>query len=221
MNPAPDLFGRPVRPQERKVEQIPLPLGWQRHDVEPSQFLTGRSNAEAFTHVHNWRNWTTPATLLIGPRQSGRSTLAVMFAADSGGEVIDGIEGVAEDGIFHSWNRAQESGRPLLLVANSRDGIEAPLLPDLLTRMATMPRVEIAPPDPELAAALLQYWCTRSGRPLPLPLAQSAVAQLERSYAALHAAATALIDEPRAVTVNRVIALLRDHGLVRREGLLP
>lgn len=190
--PGRDLFGRRIteRPAGR---QLPLPLGWaaSAHGTDPV-FLTGDSNAEAVLHIQRFADWPSPASVLVGPPGSGRSTLARLFAEASGGEVIDPFAGSEEIAVFHAWNRAQAERLPLLLVADDEAELVAVRLPDLATRLATAPVVRFGAPDLALSAALIDRLLLARGVHLATPVGGYVAARIDRSYAAIHAAVAAI-----------------------------
>ena len=59
------------------------------------------------------------ATLLTGPRKSGRSLLGRIFVRKTGGRLFDDAEEHDEEALFHAWNDAQARRRPLLIVADA------------------------------------------------------------------------------------------------------
>jgi len=186
-----DLFGQPIACKGR-VRQLPLPLGWRREPGQSDEFLIGDSNAEAARHVAQPDDWTSPVTLLIGPAQSGRSKLAALFCAHGGGEVIDGLAGQDEDVLFHAWNRAQTSGKRLLIIADHTPSAQDIALPDLRTRLLATPVVSIGAPDACLTAALVDHLLADRGVAHVPQLGDYVAARIERSYAAIHAAVAAI-----------------------------
>lgn len=135
--------------------QFPLPLAWpdEARDVE---FLVTESNRRAVQVLQQWQEWPVMAALLVGPPGSGRSLLAQVFAAQSGGRVIDDAEATDEERLFHAWNEAQTTRVPLLLVAAAAAPAWAIALPDLRTRLAASPVARIDAPDEPLVRALLE-----------------------------------------------------------------
>ena len=69
-------------------EQIALPLDWPQSQGE-SRLIVSDANREAFDHFRKWSLWPVRATLLAGPRRSGRSLLARSFIDRVGGRLID------------------------------------------------------------------------------------------------------------------------------------
>lgn len=135
--------------------QFPLPLAWP-DDSADVEFLVTTSNTRAVSVLQNWRNWPVSTALLVGPPKAGRSLLAQVFAAQSGGRVIDDADRGNEEALFHAWNDAQAEGVPLLLVAKAAPPAWTVTLPDLHTRLAASPVAEIEPPDEALVRALLE-----------------------------------------------------------------
>lgn len=176
------------------MSQIALPLAWPA-DASADEFLIGESNAAAVRALERWGSWPVMATLLTGPRKSGRSLLARVFAAKSGGQIIDDAQRVAETQLFHAWNTAQAERRPLLLVADFVPPEWSIALPDLRSRLAATPVIRIGEPDDALMAALLERDFLRRGLDARPDLIAWLTARLERSHVALVRAVDALDQE--------------------------
>jgi chromosomal replication initiation ATPase DnaA len=140
---------------KRPVDQIALPLDWPQTEGE-SRFIVSEANRDAFEHFRRWTMWPVRATILTGPRRSGRTLLARTFVQRVGGRLIDQAELANEEELFHEWNDAQDSGFPLVMVADEVPPAWTPRLPDLRTRLAITPVAEIGQPDDALFAALMQ-----------------------------------------------------------------
>ncbi len=199
------------------MSQIALPLAWPADD-DPDEFVVTGSNAEAIDHLDHWGRWPVKASLLVGPRKSGRSLLARIFAAKTGATLIDDAEGRPEAAIFHAWNDAQESGVPLLIVADDAPPTWKVRLPDLRSRLAATPVATICPPDDLLATTLLQKLLERRGIPMASDAASFVTARIERSHIALLRAADLLNDaslsQKRPITVPFVREVLLAGGLM-------
>lgn len=166
------------------MTQLPLPLAWPA-DPTDDDFLISTSNAFAAQHLRRWGAWPVMATLLVGPRRSGRSTLARLFAQASGGTVIDDAERMAETAIFHAWNSAQADRHPLLIVADALPPDWRIKLPDLRSRLAATPVARIEPPDEALMAALFERAFLRHRLDARPDLIQWLVPRIERSHLAI------------------------------------
>ena len=140
---------------KRAADQIALPLDWPQTDGE-ERFIVSDANRDAFEHFRRWTMWPVRATILTGPRRSGRTLLARNFVSRSGGRLIDQADRHDEEALFHAWNEAQESGLPLVMIADQVPPAWTQALPDLRTRLAITPVAAIAQPDDALFAALIQ-----------------------------------------------------------------
>ena len=140
---------------KRPADQIALPLDWPQTD-EDTRFIVSEANREAFEHFRRWSMWPVRATILTGPRRSGRTLLARTFVERVGGRLVDQAERADEEELFLAWNDAQDSGLPLVMIADEVPPAWAPRLPDLRTRLAITPVATIGQPDDALFAALMQ-----------------------------------------------------------------
>ncbi|MFM6853283.1 MAG: hypothetical protein ACKOUM_04285, partial [Sphingopyxis sp.] len=211
-----DLFGRPVRPVAANARQLPLPLGWAQ-GPGAAPLLMGESNAHAVRHAQRFADWGVPASILIGPAQSGRSTLARLYAQASGGVVVDGLAMADEVAVFHAWNNAQQNGNTMLIIADSMADIHAITLPDLKTRLATAPVVMIDAPDACLTRDLVEHQLRVRGlNPAP-QLGAYVAARIERSYSAIHRAVAAIdalaLNSGRAPGIRMARTAMIDAGL--------
>lgn len=166
------------------MSQLALPLDW-AIDPAGEPFLVGPSNARAIEQLERWREWPVPVGLLTGPRRSGRSLLAEVFARRNDGRVADDAEGLDEAELFHAWNRAVETGRPLLIVARARPPAWAVTLPDLRSRLGASVAIGIEAPDDALARSLVARALERRGVPPEPALVEWLAMRSERSHAGL------------------------------------
>ena len=134
------------------MNQIALPLDWPVADRD-EDFLISEANRAAFEHLKRWSLWPVMATLLTGPRKSGRSLLGRIFVRKTGGRLFDNAEEHDEEALFHAWNEAQATRRPLLIVADAPPPRWEVALPDLRSRLAATPHVAIGEPDDALIGA--------------------------------------------------------------------
>jgi chromosomal replication initiation ATPase DnaA len=122
------------------------------------------------------------ATLLTGPRKSGRSLLGRIFVRKTGGRLFDEAEQHDEETLFHAWNDAQARRKPLLIVADAAPPAWRIALPDLRSRIAATPLIEIGPPDDALVGQLVVKLLGDRGIAAPAELAAYLAARIERSY---------------------------------------
>ncbi len=173
------------------MSQIALPLDWPAGDSE-QDYLISAANQPLIRHFEHWSLWPVMATILTGPRKSGRSLLGRIVAGKAGGELIDNAEEADEEAIFHAWNRAQERRRPLILIADAPPPTWAVRLPDLRSRLAATPAVRIEEPDDLLVGQLIEKLCHMRGLAAPPELVRYLVPRIERSYFGVHRAIDAL-----------------------------
>ena len=201
-------------------QQIGLPLGW---PAEPStgEFFVTDANRAAVQHFDRPDSWPVMATVLTGPRQSGRSLLARSVVARTGGRLFDNAPRHDEEQIFHAWNAAQETRLPLILVTDSADwGVR---LPDLSSRIAATPHVAIGLPDDALFEAVFAKLLRARGLTAAPELARYLLPRVERSYVAIGRVVEALDGHlmwSRArLTVPTARRALEDAGIIGRNAL--
>ena len=111
------------------MTQLVLPLET-RSALGRGDFIVAPANERAVGFVDSYPGWTAPAAALYGPRASGKSHLAAVWAKASGARILEAAElgggipdgplvvenvgpGVAEPPLFALLER----GAPLLLTA--------------------------------------------------------------------------------------------------------
>ncbi len=166
------------------MAQAALPFDWPA-DEDDAAFLPSPANRAARDHLARWADWPVMATVLTGPRRSGRSLLGRAFARRAGGVLIDEAERADEEALFHAWNRAQQVRRPLLLVADAPAPSWGVRLPDLRSRLLATPHVAIEEPDDLLVHELLPKLLNQRGLLVPPEVVTFLAPRAERSYLAL------------------------------------
>lgn len=160
------------------MSQIVLPLS--RAAAGPPRIVLGAGNAAVAEAVAHPENWPFRTAVLSGPPRSGKSLFARWFAESGKGDAVDDARSLDEAGLFHRWNRAQEQGRPLLIVAGEPPWEIA--LPDLKSRLGAALQLEIGAPDDALAEELVLALAEERGLPLGHDAAAYLVPRAERSY---------------------------------------
>jgi hypothetical protein len=201
------------------VNQIALPLDWPVADSD-DDFLVSSANRAAFDHFKRWSLWPVMATVLTGPRKSGRSLLGRIVTRKIGGRLFDDAEDHDEETLFHAWNEAQEKRRPLLMIASSPPPAWEVKLPDLRSRLAATPHVRIEEPDDALIGDLITKLLADRGILTPPELAEFLIPRIERSYVAVQQVIEVLdryaLSHHRRMTVPMARRALVDAGLIRR-----
>jgi chromosomal replication initiation ATPase DnaA len=162
-------------------DQIALPLDWPQSEGD-ARFIVSDANREAFEHFRKWSIWPVKATILTGPRRSGRTLLGRSFVERVGGRLFDEAESRDEEELFHAWNQAQDTGRPLVMIADAEPPAWSPKLPDLKTRLAVTPITRIHHPDDSLFGALIQLLFADRGLHIPGEALRFMGERLHRDY---------------------------------------
>ena len=203
---------------------MPLPFAWPVADRD-EDFLVGEANRAAFTHLTRWSHWPVMATLLTGPRKSGRSMLGRIFARHTRGRVFDRVEDHDEEALFHAWNDAQATRRPLLMIGDAPPPFWDIKLPDLASRLAATPQIAIGEPDDALLGELLVKQLADRGIAAPDGLADFLVPRIERSYVMVQNVVDTLdrniLAHRKRMTLAAARAALIGAGLIRRATRRP
>lgn len=214
--------------------QLPLPLG-HRPALGREDFLVAPGNAEAVAWIDRWPDWPAPMLVLHGPAGCGKTHLAHVLMARAGAiiasgpaldppallrapaVIVDDAERVAaaaggEAALFHLFNAAKEADRKVLLTARTAPARWDLCLPDLRSRLQSVPTAEIGPPDDAvIAAVLVKLFADRQVR-VGTEVIAYLLRHMERSHAAavrtVEAADTASLAEKRPVTIPLVKRLL-------------
>jgi hypothetical protein len=199
------------------IDQIALPLDWPQTDSD-ARFILSDANREAFEHFRKWSAWPVKATVLTGPRRSGRSLLARSFVERVGGRLFDAAESHDEEALFHAWNQAQESGRPLVMIADQAPPEWQPGLADLRTRLAITPVTAIGLPDDRLFTDLIALHFADRGLHVPADALRFMAGRIERDYWAAERAVEAVdrfaIAERARISVPTMKRALAEAGLL-------
>ncbi len=170
------------------MSQIALPLA--SGEGGPARIVIGSANAHVADALATPENWPFRTAVLTGPPRSGKSLLARWFARNGRGRALDDAQLLDEAELFHQWNRAQQDGVPLLIVAG-----QAPWtidLPDLRSRMGAALQLEIGRPDDAMAGDLLLSLAGERGLALGPDAAAYLIPRAGRSFAELERLAAAI-----------------------------
>jgi DnaA regulatory inactivator Hda len=206
--------------------QLPLDLG-HRPALERADFLVAPSNAAAVAWLDRWPLWPAPALALYGPKGSGKTHLAHVFAARAGARfidpaalatervpvllgrgnaaIVDDAAAAAAEPLLHLYNVLAEQRGHLLLAAREPPAHWPIALADLRSRLLACPAVTLSPPDEALIGALLVKLFADRQLAVGDDVVTYLTLRLERSFdAVLQAVATldqAALAERRRITV--------------------
>jgi chromosomal replication initiation ATPase DnaA len=180
-------------------------------------FLSGPCNEAPLRLIDCWPDWPANALALIGPEGSGKTHLAMIWAAAAGARVtsartlgeaelpsalatgalvVEDAATMADDRLlFHLLNLAREEKASLLLTARKLPASWPVAVPDLVSRLRALPLATLEAPDDALLRAVI----VKLAADRQLTLDEAAVGYLsthiERSFAAARSAVIALDNE--------------------------
>ena len=216
--------------------QLTLDLA-HRPALGAEDFLISRSNQAAADIVDCWPHWPHWAVVVVAPPGAGKTHLAnvwrlksgaARFAANAlseadvgradGALLIEDLHaGIGDQrALFHLLNLVREHKLSMLLTSRSAPGELDVQLPDLRSRLRSLPLVAISPPDETLLkAVLVKHFADR----------QLAVEPHVINYIALHteqsmeaaAAIVAAIDKQALAAHRKVTRALAGEILARQQ----
>ncbi|MBM1173366.1 DnaA ATPase domain-containing protein [Microvirga arabica] len=162
-------------PEAPKQLAFDLPLD-PRFGAE--DFLVSPSNEQAYGLIESWPDWPDTILLLVGPRGSGKSHLASIWATNAHAWTVDAaaithdkvphlvsngalaIEDMDEaerdePALFHLLNLAREKKASLLITCETPPDRWGLKTPDLLSRLRLAPSTTLDAPDDALLKAVL------------------------------------------------------------------
>ena len=203
------------------ADQIALPLDWPQAQ-DDSRFIISEANRAAFDHFRHWSLWPVKATLLTGPRRSGRSLLARAFVDRVHGRLLEHAERRDEEELFHAWNAAQDSGHPLVMIVDEVPPAWDVTLPDLRTRLAVTPIARIEQPDDALFRSIIRLLFADRGLHIPDEALKYIGDRVERSYWMAERVVEAIdrfaIAERARLSLPTIRRALADGGIIDARG---
>jgi chromosomal replication initiation ATPase DnaA len=169
------------------ARQFRLELG-RSTPLRRADFIVSPGNADAVRALDAWPNWHAGCLTLVGPAGSGKSHLALTWAARAHAAIVkagdapspldlerlaghpvlleDADRGAGDDLLFHLINMAGTPGGGLLLTARGPPTAWPAALPDLRSRLNALPVAELpAPDDAVLTATLGKFFRERNIKP--------------------------------------------------------
>ena len=199
-------------------------------------FLESPANAAGLSLINAWPEWPSRAMWLAGPRSSGKSHLAAIWAEEAGARsitaqalspanvpaalatgalVVEDLRPAAFDerALFHLLNLAREEQACLLITASTLPSAFEIELRDLRSRLRAIPVVSLLEPDDQLFRALIVKYCADRQLAVDEAVVSYLATRIERSHAAARAAVELLDREGlrlgRPVTRALAVELLR------------
>ena len=169
-------------------------------------FLVAACNKDAVAWIDRWPDWQGGSLALYGATGSGKSHLAEVWRARSGGLLIDApdltigrvpefaaagavilnhADRVREEvALLHLINLLRQDDGYLLCLSDEAPGRWNTQLADLRSRLIAMQSVGIAEPDDHLLGAVMLKLLSDRQLRAPLEVISFLVARIERSFAA-------------------------------------
>lgn len=159
-----------------------LALGLEhRPSLSGQDFLVAPANANAIEWIDRWPNWPAHTQAISGPPGSGKTHLAHVFQARSRArlvtaeqfgrrsvrELVEGSTALViddagetvtcehEEALFHLLNILRELDKTMLVLSSLPPTRWNITLPDLRSRLSTLPHVAIGMPDEALLYAVV------------------------------------------------------------------
>ena len=210
-----------------------------RPALERGDFFIANSNALALAMIEDCENWPQNKHLLVGPKGSGKTHLANVWANQRGARVIasrditdQAVEEYAEQDLviddipsllgersreatlFHIHNLCLANGNALLMTGTGDVSTWNCVLPDLASRLNGTRTARLDPPDDMLFQALLAKLFTDRQLSPPPDVFPYLLLRLERSYDAAQMAVNhidrAALSRKRAITRSFVASIIDD-----------
>lgn len=144
-----------------------------RQALGRDDFFVAPCNAMAVAQLEGWARWPEGRLALSGPSGSGKTHLAHVWAALGGAQIVEAASLKVEDtaaalvvenvdkignneaALFHVYNEMNANGGALLLTGQSAPSRWNLSLPDLRSRLQSVPVVALEAPDDALLSMLL------------------------------------------------------------------
>ena len=195
-------------------------------------FYISESNEDAISLLQRWPNWDHRVQLIYGPKASGKTHMAHLWRHESRASFVDDsvlkldyLEEYVEqnpfliiddadlvqshEGLLHLFNLVIEHQGYLLLTAASPPSTWTITLPDLMSRLQSIPKVHIQAPDDALMKAIL----IKRFSDLQLKVSENVLSYLmkhiHRSYESIHATTKVLSEKSLELRRNLTLPLVK------------
>lgn len=195
-------------------------------------FFISPSNDEAISLLQRWPQWDNRVQLIYGPTGSGRTHIAHLWRNESRASFVDDsvlkLDYLAEyvtqnsvlivdnadeitcyKGLFHLYNLINEYQGYLLITAKTPPKLWNIGLPDLASRLQSVPATEILAPDDGLLYALLIKRFSDLQLKVPENVLSYIVKHMTRSYQGVQDIATALNRKSLELRRNMTLPLVK------------
>ncbi len=223
-------------------EHQQLPLDFEhRPSLTGEDFLVADNNRDAVIWLDRWPDWPTPALVIYGAAGCGKTHLAHVFLARSGGRrfsildlstdeprdlilglpacVIEDAERFIKAGLerelLHLYNALKETGGQVLLTSRRPPSRWPVQLADLRSRLNTATAIRIGSPDDMLMQSVVVKLFADRQLKVDQDVVTFMLARMERSFEAARELVASIDDAAlkarRKITVRLVRELLKER----------
>lgn len=198
--------------------QYPMPLVLP-DDYSRARFHVSACNNDALALVERFPQPGQFAAVIVGPKASGKTHLAHIWAARIHAKpfnaidplaplahpvVVDNAENCDANSLFHLLNNAKASGHAVVLTCTERPAVWS-ALPDLTSRLNSVETVMLELPDEEALAGVLQKYFADQQLNIAPEVINYLTPRMDRSFQGARNLAEKLnllaLSEKRAITV--------------------
>jgi chromosomal replication initiation ATPase DnaA len=185
------------------VKQITLAFG-NVPDYSRDSFVVSYSNKSVFEWVDKWPNWTSHCFAIYGPEKCGKTHLAHMWQRKTDAVFVDPenidmnaledvknciVENVSrckdENALFHLYNHIVNQGGYMLLTDREPLSHLDYQLPDLVSRLKSVPDIEVFEPDDVLLRTVLMKSFSDRQLRVGLDVVEFLLIRMERSFSSV------------------------------------
>lgn len=210
----------------QKRAQLALDLR-HRAAMAREDFLVSPSNADAVAWIDRWPDWPGPALVLVGAPGCGKTHLGHVWRHQAKATAFDPALPATEqatrpvfiddsdraendEALFHLYNAAAEAGGSLLFATRTPPVQWEGRLPDLKSRLAAAPNIQIQPPDSPLIAAVMLKMFADEQMDVGAEVLDYLVNRMERSFDAARSLVGKLNNASLAARRGITIPLARE-----------
>ncbi len=218
-----------------------------RPSLAGDDFYVADANRTAVMWIDRWPDWPTPALAIYGPAGCGKTHLAHVFLARTGGrrvstadllarsphDLIEGVSACVVDDadalvgaghqrpLLHLYNTVKETGHHMLITGRQPPSRWTVGLADLRSRLNAAAAIAITEPDDMVMQAVLVKLFSDRQLKVDADVLSLMVTRMERSFAAARDLVVRVDEEAlktrRNITVSLVSRILRERHATATE----